>query len=570
MSDIINKFIAIKQETPKWLFYFIIFCLAWLFIMVVWLPSSCWDANAFYLSRIKYEEFGPLERTGTVEFQAVFPKFHDYLHAPFLKIGYFEFLPNFLFFAFTIFLVIMLYSTRQAMVSLLLMFIAVPVWVQAGGQKNDLILGLLFYWGILLTKNFYERTWYMPSMLLLMAALTGTKWTGIPLAGLLFILMAFSFYKQSFPRALSFAISFLMVPFYLFASSANVYFNNYKIYGSPVIRFDWIDQSTPFFKNSILFIIACFQKEFDKLLYLWSWLFKGGDGNIEAIYSSIGLKTVGYYPSLVGAEGYTPFGILPLLIIAFALLGCLRKNCPVIYRLSFGLGIAALIFMLMHFGYFPVSDRYFLSIYFIFLPAAMHFFTSTTIPPFYKHVAVICLVVSTFMGVFLPRERLSLPLPQLSWDGQHTFYPSTIWPDFFNRDRLRFINWSGYQHIYDYMQDNIQLDDSLLFIGYHQGNDAPFLYPLIKDRQAANTSLVSLRNGTDINSIDFKKYKYVMAYKGALGAFAHPDYKPVYRYEQELGKMGDVTREMSIFKRIDSEPEEARLQESHENDASTD
>jgi hypothetical protein len=92
----------------------------------------------------------------------------------------------------------------------------------------------------------------------------------------------------------------------------------------------------------------------------------------------------------------------------------------------------------------------------------------------------------------------------------------------------------------------VKKSDSLLIVNYGDINVPVFLYPLIQEREAANTRVVTAGTGIDIDNIDYQNYRFVLTFKGS---FANPDYKPVYRYYQELGKMGDETNEAALFER---------------------
>ena len=116
------KFDKLINALPTYLIYYLIFFLSITILLSFWIPSNDYDSMSSYIARTKLEEFGNLRETATLELQYVFPKFFDYLHIPFLKLGYFMSFPNLFLFTILLYLIIRFFNTKAAIVSIFFIF----------------------------------------------------------------------------------------------------------------------------------------------------------------------------------------------------------------------------------------------------------------------------------------------------------------------------------------------------------------------------------------------------------------------------------------------------------------
>src|ERR1700743_1094676 len=115
--------------------YFFLF-----FMMMVWVPGNDFDTMSSYIARIKLEEFGDLHRTATLELQYLFPKFFDYLHKPFLELGWFTTFSAFAPLCIACLVLFSVFERRERLICLFFVMACPPILMAATSFKNDLPL----------------------------------------------------------------------------------------------------------------------------------------------------------------------------------------------------------------------------------------------------------------------------------------------------------------------------------------------------------------------------------------------------------------------------------------------
>jgi hypothetical protein len=485
-----------------------------LFLCVFWIPGNDFDTMSSYIARIKLEEFGDLHQTATLELQYLFPKFFDYLHKPFLEWGYFTTLPTFALFLATCLVLASVFTLKEKKVFLVFVMICPPILLALTSLKNDLALGcfaVLAWYCICVRRNSVS---YMAVGILSLCALIGTKWHGffvLPPLGAVFL---YQLIRTHRPDARAFAVTALMLPLYWYVSSANVYLDNLVHFHRLTPRPIWLASQTPHIKdvaiNLYRFIVSSILDSFDVPFFL---IDEHTGWKIWPVLQAISAGGKQYsYAYIVNSE-FSAFGISILFVLGVAVYSlCRSKDTPAVKCAA----AAALFYTCAVLCFVPYSswtNRYFLTGYLLALIPAVQIAARLKAS---KKIVILILAYAGLMSLqalLMDQERRLVPMTQSAPDGSRIPL-STIYGDLRDRDRLYFEVWSGYVHIYEELQKDVQLSDGLVFVNEAKDGDVPFLYPLIKDRSPANTRIINLRNSMTWDPQLCWDFPYVLVYKG--------------------------------------------------------
>jgi hypothetical protein len=516
-----DQLTAIKLELGSMLFYLIsgLYILNALFML--WIPVNDFDTMSSYLARIKLEEFGPLKETATLSLQYLFPKFSDYLHAPFLKLGYLTTFPNFFLFSVVLFILVRQFPSKQAAWGLILLFFCPSVLMTISSAKNDITLGLLGFLTWYAITAFKQSPFYVAISLSLIAMLIGTKWHGVVLAAPLFLYLLWNLVSQKKFAGKKILIAVPFIPLYVIFSSLQVYITNYQDFGSFMPRPDYL-QAVHFniATNFLHLIMGLMADTIEPTLHLLQYIFHG---SASTFANGFGKSAI---PLLKGSSDFNSCGILLLLIVAASGIALFKKNIRIEIRVAALLCIFYFIVITCQFPYATVSNRYYLASYILGIVSAMTLLQHISPKHYSRLLMTLFLIFSSYAVLFNGERRLA---PLAIRENGHTTRYHPIYKDLLDRDKLYFNVWSGYLNIFEFMQANIKPYNSLIIINFAEGGDVPFIYPLIKDRAAANTGIINIQNlhspvlanSENINS------NFVLTFRKPFNSNA---YKLVYDY----------------------------------------
>ena len=246
--------------------YFVALYWSVLFLVVFYFPPADYDVNSSYLYRIKADELGSMRANSTLDLQYLFPTFFDFLHAPFLKLGYFIGAPSFI--LATAFLVLVLRESKNAAefnLTVLIVFATQPFLVLATAAKNDLALGVFAFLAWYAIFRVKKDAKYFPLALIPIFCLVGTKWLGIPLAVLFFFVLLFESVKEKTWSRFTPLYLALLLPLYWWTGSLTSYLDNYLEFGTPTPVPDFLKgaANVAFLPNLVRFICFSLLDSFD-------------------------------------------------------------------------------------------------------------------------------------------------------------------------------------------------------------------------------------------------------------------------------------------------------------------
>lgn len=546
-----NHFFSVKQylfkiesSIPKWFFYYTVAYSIVLFLLVFYVPANDVDSMMAYLPIFKLTEFGSLEKTATDLQQCIFPKTFLYLHKPLLDFGYFQTLPNFLLLLIFLGIIIKKFEKEIVFFSIFFIFSCQTLLLNSTAIKYDFPSGIIAFLSWLIICYYRNKTCYLSLCSLTIAILPGIKWTAIPLAVFLLIMMMFTIYKERLINREAIILFCLCLPLYWLLSSGDVYLNNILQYGSltPRLLVDVWGQSNSinFFKNLWGFVISSFLSTFtlpayiiDSILHTKLIVFLNG--------LSGGIVNSNVHSIVTPAAGANRTGILMLilLLLDFVCLASPKFSFP-IKNLAL-IAIAYTIILLLKIPYTTdLYCRYFLPTYILSIVPASTTLASLSSPKFlstkiFKHWLMLYAFLVSLHCLLLSQERNLIDFTVV--DVTNSDYPTVRYESLFDydRDQLYFMGWRGYLNIYQFTREHIFPSDSLLYINTVSGHQSdasgiespPFLYPFIKDRYPANTRIINTRSSFEDYNDLLGKYDYVMVYKGQI---EHPLYDRVFEY----------------------------------------
>ncbi|MBI1209623.1 MAG: hypothetical protein GC191_20360 [Azospirillum sp.] len=539
-AGFVDKARILWFSLPLYLRIYLGFLLVANFFIIFWVPVNDFDTMSTYLARIKLEEFGPLVDTATLPEMYIFPKFFDYLHAPFLWLGYFTYAPSAILFVVFVVLLIKETSPKVALIALFLCLTADPVITAVTSAKNDMPLAVFGFIAWYLIARLENSKYYLSLCTSALCAVIGTKWHG---AFMLVVLGPFLIYRLATshrPSWASLVVFGLFLPLFFIASSAEVYFNNYVRDGSFFPRPEHFAYHATGMKNAVFsvgaFLTSSVFDSFDWAFYALDRL-SGG-----LLWSVVNVLTMNRKVDFIIMPNshIAGFGFPILIVIACSLIFVTRREEDPALRVGAGL---ALFWAASNFYYFTYStwlNRYFIATFiFGLIPTA----TLISRMSFKIGLRLRALLAAYLIGItghvlLFDGEHRMVPVTLRDHSGNKSAVYSTIFHDFWDRDLLYYQIWTGYAEIHKYMRANVKLSDGLFFLNFEKGADAPFLYPLIKDRRPANTRIASVRFGGAWNPELCSEFRFVMTY---LGAIDDPHYEMAYQYPGR--------REITIYRR---------------------
>ena len=544
---------------PRWIFWLLLGFLAIKFLLAWYVPANDIDSVSSYMVRNYFSQFGPLEKTATFEFLYTFPTTFDFMFGPFLKLHWFETLPNFLLFVLMLYILFRQAPPSQHVTIFALVFSCQALITQISSGKNDLAIAtfaLTCWWAIYCLKGRWFR---IPLALFAMAALLGTKWMGIPLAGLLFIAFAYEAYQDGeIKRVL--LIMLALLPLLLWVGSINTYLTNWVTYGSPIwtspaVKSDLMGHESVW-QTSILLFQVLVIKSFDMIYYLSDrFIVKGYLWKYMMNFP----PNIRYY--VTPAADYTNVGGIVAVICAGLSVWCLfLKNLERPLKVSAALGLIYTAVMIYKIEMNPFFVRYLSAAYVLMiLPAA--YMVSRIEKPYLRRFLLGFALFTMIPTLFMQRETLMWPVPEEYWvpksetdhsnPGQFSrlltifevasrhmnppVTPYPYWPPHKpDRDALQFMIWLGLVWSYDYFRAEIPTTDSLMMVNFDTDMHGPVaIGPFLRLRNPANTLMVNVRNGDKYGDWhdNLGHVQYVMAWDGP---FSDPRYCLVHSHRPYL------------------------------------
>jgi hypothetical protein len=511
------------------------------FLLCYWVPPNDYDSLANHIARIVIERFGPLNETATAQWQLIFPRFYDYLHAPLISLGYFLSFPTFgLFIAFLL-AIVRIASTRTACTALLLIFSTQAVLVSISAWKNDLGLGLIAFFCWLAIYHLRSPHVYAPVVILLLCALPGTKWHGFILAGALGILFLFELWRHRRFSPLAAVFIIILLPAYMVAASVGVYLENWLQRGSlfpisadlaPLRNEGFWTFIVNIWRLAAFSIIDVFELPLATINAFSEnriWKF------IDHIFP--GAKQYGLVvqpSSIVSVYGY----VLLLLIVA-NIRALFTASIEPKFRAAAAVALLYGCAILYTVSYNNVLSRYLLPMLVLGILPAAEVVAQIKVPRALVGAAVAYMIYAGALSLFLHHERPLVNVPIRAPDGSSRYVVQSIWPKILDRDRLYFGMWRGYEEPFVIFRKEVHRSDSLLVInGAGQGN-APVMFPFLLERQPANTKIMNAQ-GSSLPAL--ARTDFVLTF---FKEFADPNYELVYQYP---------TREVQLFRRLQKVP----------------
>lgn len=530
LSSCAGRLAAIRQVSPRWLFWLLVAEYIFLFLLALCVPPSDFDTMTSYIARIKFAEFGPLRQNNTLEIQYLFPTFFDFLHGPFLKWGWFTAFPNFALFTAAIVSAIFMFEARVAARWILWMAAAAPVLVTVTALKNDISLALIAFlaWAII----FYMRpsVLYPAAAFTAIAALPGTKWHGLFIAPPLFACLIWRLWRErnavlTRRAALVFIAAF---PLFWWVSSASVYLDNLRHEGELCPRPSYLRVGEPdFVRNVKAFVLVNAIETFELPLYLIDEQWMHGDLFTQIDQLTFASKGPTY---LVAPNvSLAAFGLPMLLVAAGSIAGLFNRHIPGPVRVSGAIALVYLGACLKSFYFDDWTSRYYLATYVLGAAPCACLIAGRRLSKLIRWTAWSWILLVGFQSFVWNHEK---PLVQrrIFYARDRIYHDNdSIWPAVFSgdRDRLSYQVWRGHLEVHKYLKGNVSLWASLAVVNRYQGNNVPFLYPLIKDRNPALTSIINDRYGQTLPEGFEDRIEWIMVFNGG---FVHPLYRETFRY----------------------------------------
>jgi hypothetical protein len=518
---------------------------ALMLLLAFWVPGNDFDSMTSYITRIKLEQLGPLRETATLEVQYIFPKSFDYLHAPFLRWGYFTVFPSFALFHVLLAILALGFRPRIALAALYLVGICQPILVGATALKNDLALGVfaLVAWWLI----FYlpKSPFYMAACGLALATLVGTKWHGFLLAGPLGLCWL---WQLGFGRKCSWAGLWVLacsLPVLWVVGSGNVYVDNLRHEGSLFPRPDFAQVWPPNFPTNLYrFAVTTALETFEVPIALADRKLRGTIWpHLQALTG--GSKAWDY--ALLPSPLLSVFGVSILVVIAACAVSIFRRRCPRPVRAGAVIALVYLALSLAVLRHLSSQNRYFIPTYVLGVLPTAYVASELGILRVLLQRRLLRWALAAYLVVSVGHVLLfTAEKPLLSFwvykarDRQYVRMES-IFSRFWDREAFYLESWKGYRDTFDFVRSQILPSDGLLVVNRATGNDAPYLYPFIMHRSAANTRVVSDRFGYRLDPDYPDTFKYVLVYRGELE-------DPRYQLVHDCGGPGHSGR-MVIYRR---------------------
>lgn len=510
-----------------------------LFLIVFWIPSDDFDSQSTYLVRIKLEEFGDLTKIGTLPIEWTFPKFFDYLHAPFLKLGYFECLPGYLSVVLIVVLLAVTLRRQVALTAVLLVFAASPILTAATSAKDDIgiaVFGLLSLFVIYTVRN---PALFLPLALLPVCALVGTKFHGVILALPLLVLIGIKGFRDKLYHFRSLPLLLALVPLYLLFSSFDTYRSNVVLYHTPFPIFPYQGgrSTLGYLPLNLYRMVSC--SLVDTFDWLWYLMEETTGARLFPTLSSLTLNAKVWNYVVMPNSCFSSFGFFLPVALACSVRGLFKFK-----RLSFCwsaslLAVFYALGVLAAYVYTSWAARYFLAAYVLSIPAL-----ASTIGElrsrWWRRGLMTVALLSSLNVLLWNQERMILPLSgHYGESGIGWQHPSML-PDILDRDKLRFLVWTGYYTCYQLMEQDVKRQDSLTVISTAVPLDVPFLLPFIRNRDGANTRVINNKPEADAFVEDKNRpSQFIWTYKYTVSA---PGWKLLYTYPG--------SHEISLYERV--------------------
>jgi hypothetical protein len=527
-----NRLSQVKLELGSLLFYLLFTLYIVNALFMFWIPANDFDTMSSYLARIKLEEFGPLRETATLEIQYLFPKFFDYLHAPFLRLGYLTTLPNFFLFTLVLFTIVRGFPAKQAAWGLILLFFCPAILLTLSAAKNDISLGLLAFLAWYAISYLKDSAFYAVISLSLIAMLIGTKWHGIVLAGFFMLYLGYQIagQKQAGLKKLLIAVPF--IPFYALFGSFDVYWANYTDFGSLMPRPSYLHRDVHLLTNISDLVVSLIIDTIEAPLHLIEYAVRGSISEFDYGFGKASRSL------LVAASDFTTCGVLLLVVVVASGIALITKRVVAPYRVAAAACLLYCAVITYIFPYNTFINRYYIPAYILgIIPLAS--FCKNIAPKSYQWLLMIFFLVFSSYAVICNSEKRLLPM-KITVDG-HIERLKPIYPDLLERDSLYFNLWKGYKLVFNFMQTHIKPYQSLVIVNFSQNGNAPFIYPLIKDRAAANTGIINTRYLKTNDTLKDIHADFVMT-------FAEPIHLDKYQLIYDLGKLD--CKDVCIYQHI--------------------
>jgi hypothetical protein len=410
--------------------------------------------------------------------------------------------------------------------------------------KNDISLAIVTFITFFLIFRINNATFYLPILVLGISIMMGIKWHGFITAFLLLIPGLFKLIKYRLINAKAVLSLTLITPIVYWFSSADVYLSNLLNEGSLTPRPDYLFQSTniDFFSNLWWFFYTNLILTFSIPIILFDNLFNTnlwGRINFASIQNTIMLnfKHQIFFPdSITTSFG---IGIFVLLIVNFIVI--INSRFSLYSKSSAMVSFFYTLILLFTLRYSTWSNRYFILSYIMsIIPASEFLYKRPLFSKNFNHVLkktiIVYAILVSLHALLLNREKplvsIKIPVGLQGANAQKEFVEiSSIWENFTDRDTLYFSSSLGYRKIYDFFRENIGRSDSLLFINKAQGGDAPYIYPFIKDREAANTRVINTRYGGSFEDL-LGKFDFIAIYRDDKLLERDNRYELVYSYNE--------------------------------------
>lgn len=541
---------AIRSHLSPAMLGYLAAAYALMLLPAFWVPGNDFDSMTSYVTRIKLEQLGPLRETATLEIQYTFPKFFDYLHAPFLRWGYFTVFPSFALFHVLLAILALGFRPRIALAALYLVGICQPILVGATALKNDLALGVfaLVAWRLI----FYlpKSPFYPAACGLALAALAGTKWHGFLLAaplGLCWLWQLGVGRKGSWAGLWVLACS---LPVLWVVGSGDVYVDNLRHEGSLFPRPDFAQEGPPNFPANLgRFAVTTALETFEVPIALADRKLRGTIWpHLQALTG--GSKAWGY--ALLPSPLLSVYGISILVVIAACAVAIFRRTCPRPVRAGAAIALVYLVLSLAMLRHLSSQNRYFIPTYVLgVLPTAyvaseLGILRALLRRRLLRWALAAYLVVTIGHVLLFTAEKPLLSLWVYTAREREYVRVESIFSRFWDREAFYLESGKGYRDTFDFARSRILPSDGLLVINRATGNDAPYLYPFLMHREAANTRVVSDRTGYRLDPDFPDTFKYVLVYRGELD-------DPRYQVVHDYGGPGHFGR-MLIYRRRDEPP----------------
>jgi hypothetical protein len=537
---------------PRWILCLLIGFLVIKFLIVWYVPVNDIDSISSYLVRNYYAQFGPLEKTATFEFLYTFPSSFDFMFGPFLKLHWFEALPNFLIFLLMLFVLFRQAPPNQHVTVFALLFSCQVLLTQMSSGKNDMALGvfaLTAWWAIYSIKGSRFR---IPLALFAIAALIGTKWMGVPLAGLLLIALLVEVVQERKLGRFLLTTLFLL-PLLLWVGSFQTYVTNWLTYGSPIYLSPAIDASmnsmahVTVAHNTVTLLKTLILKSFDLGPYLLDvFVTKGA---LYKFFTQL-LANIRYYAT-PSADYSNVGGVVFLICVGLSLTCLFLKNVERSLKVSAAIALIHMAILVKKVELYPSTIRYLCSVYVLMiLPSAyvLHRFTRLA---YLRHFILAFGLLTMIPTLLMQREHMLMTATEVVWSpesetdssnppilvkvpsmfrilARHQNPPVTpypYWPPHLpDRDALQFMIWSGVMWSYDYFRAMVPHTASLMMVNFDTDMNSPVaIGPFLRLRDPANTEMVNVRTGTRFGNWrdNIGHFQYIMAWDGA---FSDPRY----------------------------------------------